>query len=312
MPLRVPPKWDAICFVHWNGVSIACAHAGRVVVEGLLAAELVHPAQHFLHLLGDRVEHRHLVEQPLHAALGARPVVALDVDHERVVELAHLLDRVQDAPDLVVAVRERGGVDLHHVGEDPLLVGVERVPGRQALRAGRQLRVRGDDAQLLLPLERLLAHLVPALVELALELRDPLLRRVMRRVGRARRVVGHPGLLRRHRVQHAQARDRVVGHVHVEEVVLLAVRRLDRLDVLDERRLPLVGVAADEAVEVLEAEAGRPQVERARPGSCASRARCGSCRTRRCCSRSASAPRRRCRCSSASASCSPGSRCRAP
>ena len=27
MGLRVPPKWLAICFVHWNGVSIACAQA---------------------------------------------------------------------------------------------------------------------------------------------------------------------------------------------------------------------------------------------------------------------------------------------
>ena len=24
-PLRVPPKCEAICLVHWNGVSIACA-----------------------------------------------------------------------------------------------------------------------------------------------------------------------------------------------------------------------------------------------------------------------------------------------
>jgi hypothetical protein len=25
VPLRVPPKCDATCFVHWYGVSIACA-----------------------------------------------------------------------------------------------------------------------------------------------------------------------------------------------------------------------------------------------------------------------------------------------
>ena len=25
MPLRVPPKCEATCLVHWNGVSIACA-----------------------------------------------------------------------------------------------------------------------------------------------------------------------------------------------------------------------------------------------------------------------------------------------
>ena len=26
VPLRVPPQCDATCFVHWYGVSIACAH----------------------------------------------------------------------------------------------------------------------------------------------------------------------------------------------------------------------------------------------------------------------------------------------
>ena len=31
--LRVPPKWLAICFVHWNGVSMACAAGCREVVE---------------------------------------------------------------------------------------------------------------------------------------------------------------------------------------------------------------------------------------------------------------------------------------
>jgi len=25
MPLRVPPQWEATCFVHWNGQFIACA-----------------------------------------------------------------------------------------------------------------------------------------------------------------------------------------------------------------------------------------------------------------------------------------------
>jgi hypothetical protein len=27
MGFRVPPKWLAICLVHWNGVHMACAHA---------------------------------------------------------------------------------------------------------------------------------------------------------------------------------------------------------------------------------------------------------------------------------------------
>ncbi len=286
--------------------------ADRIVVEGHRPAELVHAAQHFREVLRDVVEERHLVQETVRAALGARAVVALDVDDERVVELAQLVDRIDHAAHLVVGVRERGGVDLHHVGGDLLVVGVERVPRRNAGGALGELRARGHDAELLLPRERLLAHLVPALVELALELRDPLLRRVVRRVRGAGRVVDEPRLLRRDRVQHPDAVDRVVGHVVVEEVVLRVVRRLDRLDVLDERGTPLVGVAADEAVEVFEARAPSATGRTDPPGCRASRARCGSCRTRPCCSRSASAPRRRCRRSSASACCSRGSRCRPP
>ena len=117
---------------------------------------------------------------------------------------------------------------------------------------------------MLLPGESFLTLLVPALVELALELRDPLLRRVMRRVRRTRRVVLQPRLLRRDGVQDADAVDGVVGHVLVEEIILRVVRRLDGLGALEERRRPLARVAANEAVEVFEAQARRPEVERPR------------------------------------------------
>src|SRR5207248_1708403 len=40
------------------------------------------------------------------------------------------------------------------------------------------------------------------------------------------------------------------------------MRRLDRFNVLEKGRRPLAGVAADEAVEILKAESGWPQVER--------------------------------------------------
>ncbi len=44
-----------------------------------------------LEILRHGVEERHLVEQALRAALGARAVVALDVDDQRVVQFAHVL-----------------------------------------------------------------------------------------------------------------------------------------------------------------------------------------------------------------------------
>ncbi len=84
----------------------------------------------------------------------------------------------------------------------------------------------------------------------------------MRRMGRARRVVLQPGFVGRDRAKHADALDGAVGQVLVKVVVLGVMGGFDRFDVLDERRRPLVGIAADEAVEVLEPESGRPQVVR--------------------------------------------------
>ena len=112
--------------------------------------------------------------------------------------------------------------------------------------------------------KRLLAQRVPALVELALVLGRPLGGHVVRRVRRARRVVDEERLVGHQRLLLAHPVDRVVGHVLGEVVALL--RRavgLDRDGVLVDRRRVLVRLAADEAVEVLEAAAaGGPGVER--------------------------------------------------
>ncbi len=58
--------------------------------------------------------------------------------------------------------------------------------------------------------------------------------------------------------------DGVVGHRgdQVPRSRFLAQKRIDLRRVAEQVRLPLIGVAADEAVEVLEAHAGRPLVER--------------------------------------------------
>ena len=128
----------------------------------------------------------------------------------------------------------------------------------------REVGVGRDDAQLLLPGEGALALFVPAVDELALVLLDPLLGHVVRGVRRAgrevheERLVWHQCLLRAHPV------DSVVGEVLGEVVALLGgLGRLDRRRALVERRVPLVVLAADEAVEVLEPRAGRPHVKRA-------------------------------------------------
>ena len=58
----------------------------------------------------------------------------------------------------------------------------------------------GNDAELLLPREGLLAQLVPAAVELALVFVDPFLRRVVRGVRRAGGEVHEERLVRRERL----------------------------------------------------------------------------------------------------------------
>ena len=87
---------------------------------------------------------------------------------------------------------------------------------------------------------------------------------MVRRVGGAGREVDEEGLVRRQRLLLRDPGHGLVGHV-LHEVIALFGRllRLDRRRAFVERGVPLVGLAADEAVEVLEAAAaGRPGVER--------------------------------------------------
>ena len=127
----------------------------------------------------------------------------------------------------------------------------------------RQLGVRGDDTEFLLARERGLALFVPAGVERALVLRDPLRRHVMRRVRGTGREVHEERLVGHQRLLLAHPRDRLVGQVLGEVVALLRrLFRLDRRRPLIQRGVPLVVLAADEAVEVLKARTGRPHPER--------------------------------------------------
>ena len=172
-------------------------------------------------------------------------------------------ERVQQPADVVVGVLHEAGVDLHLPAQDRLEVLRHRVPGRDLLVARGELAVGRNDAELLLAGERLFAELVPALVELALVLVRPLLRDVVRRVRRAGREVHEERLVREQRLLLTDPGHGLVGHV-LDEVIALfgCLLHLDRRRALVQRRIPLVRLAADEAVEVLEAAAaGRPGVE---------------------------------------------------
>ena len=86
----------------------------------------------------------------------------------------------------------------------------------------------------------------------------------MRRVRRARREVGEERLVGHERLLLADPVDRAVGHVLGEVVALLrGAVRLDRDGAVVQRRRVLVGLPADEAVEMLEpAATAGPGVER--------------------------------------------------
>src|SRR4051812_1221352 len=83
-----------------------------------------------------------------------------EVDDERVVELANIVDRLDHAADLVIRVGEIGGVDVSLADVELLGLRRERVPLRNVLGPGRELGVLGDHAELLLVGEDRLAQLV--------------------------------------------------------------------------------------------------------------------------------------------------------
>ena len=254
-----------------EGRVVGVRPGGGVVRGGVEAAQLLHAAELLddLHLLvgveHDAVEERRLVERAGEGALHAGAVVAPDVDDERVVELAHLLDGVEQAADVPVGVLGEAGEDLHLARVQLLLRVAEGVPGGEEVGALGQLGVRRYDAELLLALERLLAVGVPAVVELALVLVGPLLGDVVRGVAAAGGVVDEPRLLRVLSADRVEPLDGLVGDV-VREVVELAVLALGDAEggvVLGDDRVVLAGRAGQEAPPVVEAPAQRPVVERA-------------------------------------------------
>jgi hypothetical protein len=230
----------------------------RIVVVGPRLAELINALEVPLDGLGRLAgEDRDalLVEQAVERALARGAVVADEHEQERVVELAGLLEEVDDPTDLGVGVLHVAGVDLGHPSEQLLLVRRQVVPGRHALEHRRQLRRLGDDAQLLLPGQGLLPVGVPPHVELALVAVGPLRPDMMRRMHRPESEVGQPRLLRGYRLVLSDPADRLVGKVLREVVAVLRQPGLvDRLSVHEQLRVPLVRVAAEEAVEPVEAE----------------------------------------------------------
>ena len=239
--------------------------ADRIVVVRRRAAEAVDVCDEELGRLEVRgaVEHEHLVDAAHDPALGTGTVVADDHVDERVVEGVEGVEGVEHATDVMVGVLEESGVNLHLALEHRAQLDRHVVVRRNLFRARGELGIGGDHAELLLPGEDLLAQRIPAGGEASAVTVGPLLRHLMRGVRGAGRVVDEERLVGHERLLLAHPRDRAIGHVLGEVVALLgSALRLDRLGPLVDRGEVLVGLATEEAVEVLEPAARRPVVER--------------------------------------------------
>ena len=111
-----------------------------VVVEVFRAAELVDRREILLQIVGHVVEELVLVDRAVRSALGARAVVG-DEHDQRVVELAQLLEEVDQAADVVVGVLEEAGEHLHHARIQLALVRRQRLPVLHVRIVARELRV---------------------------------------------------------------------------------------------------------------------------------------------------------------------------
>ena len=240
--------------------------APRVVVEVLGPADLIDQLEALLERLLGVVEELRLVGGAGGPALGAGAVVGDDHD-QRVVQLALLAQELDQPPDLVIGVGQEPGEDLHHPGGKPPRRRRQRRPVGHVGIVPRQLRIRRDDPEFLLPGEHLLPVGVPSVVENARVPVRPFLGHVVWGVGGAETQVQVERLGRVDLLGVGDEPDRLVDQVLAEVVPLLRCpRRLHLVVVIHQVGIPLAGVTAEEAIEALEAAPERPPVIRARGG----------------------------------------------
>ena len=113
----------------------------RVVAAERLEATVLLDQLGLLRGIQDQpVEERQLVERARDGALEAGAVVAPDEDDQRVVEVAHRLDLIQQPADVPVGVLLVAGVDLHLPRVQLLRRVVERIPRGERVGPGRSAR----------------------------------------------------------------------------------------------------------------------------------------------------------------------------
>ena len=230
--------------------------------ESIEASDLLERRELLLDRGGDAVVGGQLADRAV-LTLRRWTVVAPDVEDQRVLAV-ELVELVDDPPDLSVTVLTETGQHLHQARLERFLVLGDAVPGRHLLMRRRELRLGGNPAFLLGALEHALTIGVPTVVELALVPVSPFLGRVVRAVQSGGRPVHEQRLVRLVSLLPADPADRVVRQILLEVVALFrGLRRRDIVQVSNQRRLPARCLGSEESVEVLEAEARGPVLERA-------------------------------------------------
>ena len=252
---------------------------------GVGIAQFVELVELVLDAVIQAIQHDHLVPGAGQATFGAGTVVTPDVEEQRVVELAQRLQRIHDAAHLVVGVGGEAGKDLHLAGVQALLVGGQIRPVLDSLGLPGELRALRHDPQLDLPRQCLLPILVPAHVETAAILPNPLFGNVEGSVRGARREVDEEGLLGSQRLLEPHPLDGFVRQIGRHVVVGIVVGNLDWGHAVVQERRPLVGLTADEPVELVEPRTRGPTVVRARYAHLPRRGLMVLFRKRPCCTR---------------------------
>ncbi len=238
--------------------------APGVVVAHFRTTELVQSGQVLFQRALYVVEEQRFVNHAGRTAFGAGAVVG-EHHNEGVVQFAEVPEELQQAPDVVIGVCEKSGEDFHHTGIELLLLRRAILPRLDIRVMAGQFRILRDNAEFLLLLEDLLSIGFPAVVKLAFVLVGPFLRHVMRRVHGPGAEVHEERLVGRHLLGVGDEADGLVDEILRQMVSFLGrLFGLDTMIVIDQLRVILVRLAAQEAVVALEAATQRPAIIRTR------------------------------------------------
>ena len=232
------------------------------VRESARVAPRIDVVHHLVGFTDDAVEGHHLIVGALGAALGARSIVADDIEEERILQLTNGFKLRHQATDFMVGVLSESGESFHLALKKSLLFRAHILPRGDFRRPRRELGFGGNHAEPLLPLKGFLSQLFPAAGELAFILGDPLLRRMMRCVRGTGGKIHIERLVRGKRLLRTHPANRLIRHIG-RKVIIGRWFVFHARHAVEDRGRPLVRLAADETIELVKTRSRRPPVIRA-------------------------------------------------